>query len=51
MLSPRNGGTRLVQSETFRGVLVAVSGKIFADVEASFRALNEALKQRAEAAG
>jgi hypothetical protein len=48
-LSPANGGTRVVQSETFRGILVPFSGKSLASSEASFRALNEALKERAEA--
>ncbi len=42
-------GTRLTQSETFRGLLVAFSGKTLARAEASFRELNEALKKRAEA--
>jgi len=37
------------QSETFRGLLTGFPGKTFARAEASFRALNEALKQRAEA--
>jgi hypothetical protein len=48
-LTPAEGGTRLVQSETFRGLLVAFSGKILSRAEASFRGLNEALKKRAEA--
>jgi hypothetical protein len=48
-LTPAEGGTRLVQSETFRGLLVAFSGKILSRAEASFRRLNEALKKRAEA--
>lgn len=48
-LSPVDGGTRLVQSESFRGLLVPFSGKTFARSDASFRALNEALKKRAEA--
>jgi hypothetical protein len=48
-LSPAGGGTRLVQSESFRGLLVPLSGKTFANAEASFRELNEALKKRAEA--
>jgi hypothetical protein len=48
-LSPAGGGTRLVQSESFRGLLVPFSGKTFARSDASFRALNEALKKRAEA--
>lgn len=48
-LSPAGGGTRLVQSESFRGLLVPFSGQVFARAEAGFRLLNEALKQRAEA--
>ena len=47
-LTPADGGTRLEQSETFRGLLTAFSGKTLAKAEASFQALNEALKQRAE---
>ena len=47
-LTPADGGTRLEQSETFRGLLTAISGKTFARAETSFRALNEALKKRAE---
>ncbi len=47
-LAPADGGTRLEQSETFRGLLTAFPGKTFANAEASFRALNEALKKRAE---
>ena len=47
-LTPADGGTRLEQSETFRGLLTAFSGKTLAKAGASFQALNEALKQRAE---
>lgn len=47
-LSPADGGTHVMQSETFRGILVPFSGKNLASSEASFRALNEALKERAE---
>jgi len=47
-LTPADGGTRLEQSETFRGLLTVFSGKTFVQAEASFRALNEALKKRAE---
>jgi hypothetical protein len=47
-LAPADGGTRLEQSENFRGLLTVFSGKTFTRAEASFRALNEALKQRAE---
>jgi hypothetical protein len=49
VLSPANGGTRLVQSESLRGLLVPFSGKTITRSEASFQALNEALKKRAEA--
>jgi hypothetical protein len=48
-LTAVDGGTLLEQSETFRGLLVPFSGKTLARAEASFRALNEALKKRAEA--
>jgi len=48
VLTPVDGGTRLVQSESFRGLLVPFSGKTLASAEASFRALNEALKKRVE---
>lgn len=48
-LSPADGGTRLVQSESFRGLLVPFSGKTLARAEVSFQGLNEALKERAEA--
>lgn len=44
-----DGRTRLVQSETFTGPLVPLSGRVLARAETSFRELNEALKQRAEA--
>ena len=42
--------TRLTQSETFRGVLVPFTGKTITQTEADFRALNQALKRRAERA-
>jgi hypothetical protein len=47
-LSPAGGGTRLVQSETFRGLLASIPNPAFDNAEASFRALNEALRARAE---
>ena len=47
-LTPADGGTKVEQSETFRGLLTAFGGKTFTNAEASFRALNEALKRRAE---
>jgi hypothetical protein len=46
-LTLADGCTHLEQSETFRGLLT-LSGKTFARAEASFHALNEALKKRAE---
>jgi hypothetical protein len=48
-LTPAGGGTRLVQGESFKGLLTSFSGKTFANAQASFQALNEALKKRAEA--
>jgi hypothetical protein len=48
-LSPTRSGTRLVQSETFRGLLALFSGQTIANTSTSFRELNEALKKRAEA--
>lgn len=50
-LTPAGGGTRVVQSETFRGLLARFSGKTFTNAEASFQALNKALKERAESRG
>lgn len=47
-LDPAGGGTRLVQSETFRGILVPFIGKALTGARASFREQNEALKKRAE---
>jgi hypothetical protein len=38
-----------VQSETFKGLLVPVSGRALARAETGFQALNSALKARAEA--
>jgi hypothetical protein len=43
-----NGGTLVVQSENFRGLLVPFAGKALDRVETSFQALNAALKARAE---
>jgi hypothetical protein len=47
-LSAADDGTRLVQSETFGGLLVPLSGKVMARAQVSFRELNEAIKKRAE---
>lgn len=48
-LTEADGGTRLVQAETFSGLLVPLSAKTFARAETSFQGLNEAIKKRAEA--
>jgi hypothetical protein len=40
LLSPKDGGTLVVQSETFCGLLVPFSGKTLARAEASFQELN-----------
>jgi hypothetical protein len=48
-LSAAGSGTRLVQAESFRGLLARFPGRTWANADASFRALNEALKERAEA--
>ena len=47
-LTPANGGTRLVQAETYRGLLARMPAKTISRTQASFQALNEAIKQRAE---
>jgi hypothetical protein len=51
VLTAVGGGTRLVQSETFRGLLVPLAGKTITAIEADYAALNRALKQRVEAQG
>ena len=49
VLQPQAGGTRLVQSETFRGVLVPfVAASLDRNTLPAFVAMNEALKRRAE---
>jgi hypothetical protein len=47
-LTPAEGGTRLVQTETYRGLLARMSAKSISRTKASFEALNQAIKQRAE---
>jgi len=47
-LEDLGGRTRLTQSETFRGLLVPFTGTTMTRTEASFHALNQALKERAE---
>ena len=47
-LKPGNGGTLVLQSETFSGFLVRFSGRALDRAEAEFQALNAALKARVE---
>ena len=47
-LKPGNGGTLVLQSETFSGFLVRFSGRALDRAEAGFEALNAALKARVE---
>jgi hypothetical protein len=42
------GGTRYTQQETFKGILVPLTGGILEATERGFRAMNAALKERAE---
>lgn len=45
-----DGGTRFVQAERFRGVLVGLFGATLEKTRLGFEQMNQALKQRAEAA-
>jgi hypothetical protein len=45
---PADGGTQLVQTETYRGLLAHFSAKTTRRFQDSFQALNDAIKQRAE---
>jgi transposase len=47
-LTPADGGTRLVQTEIYTGLLARFSAKTTSSFQASFQALNDAIKQRAE---
>lgn len=49
VLTAAGGGTHLTQSERFTGLLIPFTGKILDQTAASFAALNQALKKRAEA--
>jgi len=48
VLTPHDGGTRVVQSEKFSGILVPLLRKLVDGTVADFERLNEALKNRAE---
>lgn len=43
-----DSGTRLIQSETFSGLLVRLSGSMLDSTLEGFEAMNEAVKQRVE---
>jgi hypothetical protein len=47
-LKPGNGGTLVLQSETFHGILVRFSGRALDQAEDGFEALNAALKARCQ---
>jgi hypothetical protein len=48
ILSPTSGGTRLVQTQTYRGLFTRFPPKTINRIQASFEAINEAIRQRAE---
>jgi hypothetical protein len=49
LLSPGEGGTLLTQTETYRGILVRFPAKTIARIQDTFAAINQAIKQQAEA--
>jgi hypothetical protein len=49
VLTAHGTGTRLIQSETFGGLLVPLSGRVLRRAQASFRELNEAIGKQTEA--
>src|SRR5208282_826034 len=48
-LSPANGGTRLMQTGSYRGIFTRFPAKTISRIQVSCEAINEAIKQRAEA--
>jgi hypothetical protein len=48
ILNPTSGGTRLVQTQTYRGLFTRFPPKTISRIRASFEAINEAIRQRAE---
>jgi hypothetical protein len=48
ILSPTGGGTQLVQTQTYRGLFTRFPAKTINRIQASFEAINQAIKQRAE---
>ncbi|SEE00743.1 hypothetical protein SAMN05216532_6583 [Streptomyces sp. 2231.1] len=49
-LTARDGGTHVLQSERFSGLLVPFSGAVITPSEKGFQALTDALKERVESA-
>jgi hypothetical protein len=48
ILSPTIDGTQLVQTQTYRGLFTRFPPKTVSRIQASFEAINEAIRQRAE---
>ncbi len=48
ILSPTASGTQLRQTQTFRGLFTRFPPKTIGRIQASFEAINEAIRQRAE---
>jgi len=48
-LSPASGGTRLVQTGTYRGLFSRFPAKTIKRIQDGFEAINQAIKQQAEA--
>jgi|SRR5919109_4723996 hypothetical protein len=47
-LSPADGGTRLVQAGSYRGLFTRFPAKTLSRIQDGFEAINQAIKQRAE---
>jgi len=47
-LSPASGGTRLMQTQTYRGLFTRFPPKTVSRIQISFDAINQAIKERAE---
>ena len=48
ILSPTSGGTQLVQTHDYRGLFTRFPPKTVSRIQASFEAIKQAMKQRAE---
>jgi len=51
ILSPADGGTRLMQTGSYRGLYTRFSHKTVSRIQVSFETINQAIKQRAEGSG